>query len=105
MASAPLPTGTVTFLFTDIEGSTHALHQLGDAYADLLATYCSVLREVLSAERGQEFGTEGDALFYAFDDPAAAVSGALRAQLALAAQSWPGGVDVRVRIGLHTGEA
>src|SRR5688572_325057 len=100
-----LPTGAVTFLFTDIEGSTHALQQLGPAYADLLTTYTEVLSGAFAAAGGQGFGTEGDALFLLFSDPAAAVNAALDGQVVVAAQSWPGGTRVKVRMGVHTGEA
>jgi predicted ATPase/class 3 adenylate cyclase/Tfp pilus assembly protein PilF len=99
------PTGTVTFLFTDIEGSTHALQQLGDAYAQLLGLYTEVLCEAFTVAGGIEFGTEGDALFFAFHDAGSAVGAALEGQLALSEQRWPGGLDVRVRMGIHTGEA
>ena len=105
MAGAPLPTGRVTFVFTDIEGSTHALQQLGDAYGGLLSTYTEVLCAAFTSAGGVEFGTEGDALFFAFDDAGAAVDAALTGQLRLAEQAWPGGLAVRVRMGIHTGEA
>jgi predicted ATPase/class 3 adenylate cyclase/Tfp pilus assembly protein PilF len=105
MSPAPLPTGRVTFVFTDIEGSTHALHQLGDRYGDLLSTYTEVLCDTFTSAGGIEFGTEGDALFFAFEHASAAVEGALAGQLRLQEQRWPGGLSVRVRMGIHTGEA
>jgi predicted ATPase/class 3 adenylate cyclase len=93
-----LPTGTVTFLFTDIEGSTRLLHELGDRYADVLAEHRRLLRETVARHGGVEVDTQGDAFFVAFSratDAAAAASDAQRA--------FADGV-VRVRMGLHTGE-
>src|SRR3954464_956734 len=90
-----LPAGTVTFVFTDIEGSTRLLHELGDGYADALAEHRRVIREAFS--EGVEVDTQGDALFYAFADPRAAAGAAAAAQRALEAG------PVRVRMGLHTG--
>jgi predicted ATPase/class 3 adenylate cyclase len=95
---AELPTGTVTFLFTDIEGSTRLLHELGDAYADALAEHRRVLREVFARHGGVEVDTQGDAFFVAFDRAKDAVEAAGEAQQALERGA------VRVRIGLHTGE-
>lgn len=99
-----LPSGTVTFLFSDIEGSTELLKQLGDDFAKLLADHRRILRDSFGAHDGQEIDTQGDAFFYAFPRAHAAVAGAVQAQRALAAHEWPGGGPVRVRIGLHTGE-
>src|SRR5215218_7333541 len=93
-----LPSGTVTFLFTDIEGSTRLLHELGDAYADVLAEHRRVLREAFARHGGVEVDTQGDAFFYAFVRAGDAVSAAADAQQALDAK------PVRVRIGIHTGE-
>ena len=93
-----LPTGTVTFLFTDIEGSTRLLHALGpEAYADALAEHRRVLREVFAAHGGVEIDTQGDALFVAFPTAPAAATAARDGQEALAAG------PIRVRMGLHTG--
>ncbi|MEX0630487.1 MAG: adenylate/guanylate cyclase domain-containing protein [Chloroflexota bacterium] len=95
-----LPEGTVTFLFTDIEGSTALLKELGtDAYAAALAGHRRLVREAFAAAGGVEVDTQGDALFYAFPTAAGAVAGAAQAQEALNAGS------IRVRMGLHTGEA
>jgi predicted ATPase/class 3 adenylate cyclase len=99
-----LPTGTVTFLFTDIEGSTRLLQRLGDRYADLLSEHHRLLREAVEGAGGIPIGTEGDSLFAVFDNPAAAVGAAVEAQRALAGTAWPAGASVRVRMGLHTGE-
>src|SRR5215218_4187568 len=93
-----LPTGTVTFLFTDIEGSTRLLHELGERYADALAEHRRVLRDAFARHGGVEVDTQGDAFFVAFARATDAVAAARDAQAALA-----GGV-VRVRMGLHTGE-
>jgi predicted ATPase/class 3 adenylate cyclase len=102
--AAPLPTGTVTFLFTDIEGSTLLLRELGDGYADVLRDHGQIMRSALEREGGAEIGTEGDSFFAVFVSPAAAVRAVIEAQRALAAHSWPRGTEVRVRMGLHTGE-
>jgi predicted ATPase/class 3 adenylate cyclase len=93
-----LPVGTVTFLFTDIEGSTRLLQQLGDHYAGALSVHRELLRRAFQGNGGVEMGTEGDALFYAFSRATDAVAAALDGQTALE------GGKVRVRMGLHTGE-
>ncbi len=103
--SKALPGGTVTFLFTDIEGSTQLIHKLGDQYSQVLALQRQVLRSAFEQWRGSEVDTQGDAFFVAFTRASDAISAAAQAQESLAHQSWPGGVDVRVRMGLHTGEA
>ena len=106
MDPAPeLPTGTVTFLFTDIEGSTRLLQQLGDAYPDLLSRHHRLLRGAVEEAGGVAIGSEGDSLFAAFGSASAGLAAAVEAQRALAAEQWPGGASVRVRMGLHTGEA
>jgi len=97
-----LPSGTVSFLFTDIEGSTRLLQQLRDGYGEVLADHHRLLRAAFVS--GQEMGTEGDAFFVAFRTARDAVAAAAAAQRALAAHRWPGGADVRVRMGIHTGE-
>ena len=101
---ATLPGGTVTFLFTDIEGSTRLLQELGDAYGDVVRDHRQLLRESLGDKGGTEVDTQGDAFFYSFPRARDAVAGAVAAQRALAAHEWPGGSEVRVRMGLHTGE-
>jgi class 3 adenylate cyclase len=101
---ASLPGGTVTFLFTDIEGSTRLLQQLGDQYGDVVRDHRLLLREHLGATGGTEVDTQGDAFFYSFSRARDAVAGAVGAQRALANHSWPDGAEVRVRMGLHTGE-
>jgi predicted ATPase len=92
-----LPSGTVTFLFTDIEGSTRLLHELGDAYADALAEHRRLLREAFAAHGGVEVDTQGDAFFVAFSRASDALAAAAQAQQALDG-------PIKVRIGLHTGE-
>jgi class 3 adenylate cyclase len=99
-----LPSGTVTFLFSDIEGSTRLLEQLGDRYADVLRDHRRILRERLQAANGQEIDTQGDAFFFSFTRAKDAVTGAVAAQRALAAHEWPEGIEVKTRMGLHTGE-
>jgi predicted ATPase/class 3 adenylate cyclase len=99
-----LPTGTVTFLFTDIEGSTGLLQALGDRYAAVLDEHAAILRRALAEHGGVEVSTHGDAFFAVFTSPAAAVRAAVAAQRALAAHDWSPAPPVRVRIGVHTGE-
>src|SRR5690606_10915242 len=100
-----LPSGTVTFLFSDIEGSTSLLKRLGDErYADLLTVHRQLMREAFARHGGQEIDTQGDAFFFSFRRARGAVAAAVEAQRAHAATSWPDGVSVRLRIGLHTGE-
>src|SRR2546430_439242 len=101
---AELPTGTVTFLFTDIEGSTQLLRELGDGYASVWKQHQLIIREALAAAGGAEVGTEGDSFFAAFSSAPGAVRAAVAAQRGLAAHAWPAGYSVRVRMGLHTGD-
>jgi class 3 adenylate cyclase len=101
---ASLPGGTVTFLFTDIEGSTRLLQQLGDAYGGVIRDHRRLLREHLGDKGGTEVDTQGDAFFYSFTRARDAVAGAVAVQRALASHSWPDAAEVRVRMGLHTGE-
>ena len=99
-----LPTGTVTMLFTDIEGSTRLLSHLGPArYADVLSTQRRIIRSAVNAAGGYEMGTEGDSFFVVFPSAREAVGAALSAQRQLTASPWPDG-PARVRMGLHTGE-
>jgi predicted ATPase/class 3 adenylate cyclase len=101
---AGLPTGTVTFLFTDIEGSTRLLQEAGIAYATLLEEHRRLLRSAVVAHGGREVNVEGDSLFVAFPSAREAVAAAAEAQQALRAHRWPPGRRVRVRMGLHSGE-
>jgi predicted ATPase/class 3 adenylate cyclase/DNA-binding CsgD family transcriptional regulator len=99
-----LPTSTITLLFTDIEGSTRLLTRLGERYAGVLAEYRHLLRGVFEHWHGHEVDTQGDAFFVVFARATDAVTAAIAAQRALAAHAWPEGIEVRVRMGLHTGE-
>lgn len=100
-----LPSGTVTFVFSDIVGSTGLLKQLGDTeYATLLAVHRRLVRDIFAAHDGQEIDTQGDAFFYSFVRAREAVAAAIEVTRAHVKASWPGGVEVRVRLGLHTGE-
>src|SRR3954447_2783362 len=102
---AELPAGTVTFLFTDIEGSTRLLTRLRDRYADVLTEHHRLLRAAIAEHGGSEVATEGDAFFVAFSRASDAIAAAVKAQRALASRGWPEGGDPRVRMGVHTGEA
>jgi class 3 adenylate cyclase len=99
-----LPTGTVTFLFTDIEGSARLLRRLGERYAGVLEEHQHILRAIFEEAGGREIDTQGDAFFVAFSRAKDAATAALAAQNALAAHNWPDGEQVRVRMGLHTAE-
>jgi class 3 adenylate cyclase len=99
-----LPTGTVTLLFTDIEGSTRLLTRLGERYADVLAECRHLPRSAFEHWHGHEVDMQGDAFFVVFARATDAISAAIAAQRALAADVWPEGIEVRVRMGLHTGE-
>ena len=99
-----LPSGTVTFVFTDIEGSTELLKQLGDLYGELLAGHRRLVRTTFETMNGIEIDNQGDAFFFAFPRARDAVGAAVAAQRAHASTVWPGDSVVRVRMGLHTGE-
>jgi len=100
-----LPTGTVTFFFSDIEGSTRLIQQLGERYPEVLLAHHTLLRQAVTEHGGNELRTEGDSFFIVFGSALDACSGAAAAQKSLAEYPWPDGGQVRVRIGLHTGEA
>jgi predicted ATPase/class 3 adenylate cyclase len=99
-----LPAGTITMLFTDIEGSTALLSRLGERYAESLSAHRALMRAAISAWRGREMSTEGDSFYVVFGSAADAVSCAVSAQRTLAGHEWPGGLAVRVRMGMHSGE-
>ena len=112
----PLPPGTTgtnvsrtrsfTFLFTDIEGSTQLLSRLGaDRYATLLADHHRIVRDALSRHAGTERDTQGDAFFATFESPSACVNAAVAVQRSMGDHPWPAGEAVRVRMGIHVGEA
>jgi predicted ATPase/class 3 adenylate cyclase len=104
MHRAELPTGTVTFLFTDIEGSTRLLQELGDRYRDVQDRHTAILRQAIAEHDGVEVRTEGDSFFATFRTPSQALGAAVAAQRTLAAQELPHGGSLRVRMGMHTGE-
>ncbi|HYY65146.1 MAG TPA: AAA family ATPase, partial [Gaiellaceae bacterium] len=102
--ASSLPTGTVTFLFTDIEGSTQLLKRLGGRYGDLLAAHRRILRTAAQDRRGEEVDNQGDSFLFAFRRADEAAKTAIDAQRALATHEWPEASDVRVRMGIHTAE-
>ena len=99
-----LPTGTVTFLFTDIEGSTGLLQRIGARYAAVQDEHAAIVRRAVAEAGGVEVSTHGDAFFVAFPSPVGAVRAAVAAQQGLASHDWSPGPPVKVRMGLHTGE-
>ena len=99
------PEGTVTFLFTDVEGSTALLRRLRDRYADVLADHQRLLREAFERAGGNEVDSQGDSFFFCFRHARDAVQAAADGQRALLTHPWPDEGEVRVRIGIHTGEA
>lgn len=103
-APPTLPTGTVTFLFTDIEGSTRLLQTLGADAVRVFEEHAEIIRTAVAEEGGIVFGTEGDAFFAVFELAATAVTCAVAIQRRLASHSWPAAEPVKVRIGVHTGE-
>jgi class 3 adenylate cyclase len=100
-----LPSGAVTFLFSDIEGSTRLVKALRERYAQVLADHRRLVRAAIASHAGHEVDTQGDAFFVAFASAKQAVLCALAVQRALAGHQWPSGVSVRVRVGIHTGQA
>jgi predicted ATPase/class 3 adenylate cyclase/DNA-binding CsgD family transcriptional regulator len=104
LAMSVLPSGTVTFLFTDIEGSTRLLQSLGDAYTGVLADHHRLLRSAVTAHGGREIDSQGDAFFFVLPRARDALEAALEAQRSLHAHRWPEDVTLQIRIGLHTGE-
>ena len=94
------PEGTVTFLFTDIESSTQLLSQLGEKYAGVLVDQRSILRDVFSKWHGYEVDTQGDAFFVSFLRASEAIAAAVQAQRRIFNHAWPGGGELRVRMGL-----
>jgi class 3 adenylate cyclase len=98
-----LPKGAVTFLLTDIEGSTELLGRLDDRYAPLLADVRRLMRAAVRRSGGREVDARADEFFGVFEQAPAALEAALAIQRAMRASAWPDGVDVRVRIGVHRG--
>jgi DNA-binding NarL/FixJ family response regulator/class 3 adenylate cyclase len=105
MPTAELQGGTVTFVFTDIEGTTRLVKQLRGRYGDVLGEHRRIVRETFARHGGEEIDTQGDAFFYVFRRARAAAEAAAEAQRALRAHKWPEGAEVSVRIGMHTGES
>jgi len=103
-AVSQLPGGTVTFLFTDIEGSTSLLRQLGESYIQVLSEHHRLLGEIFERSGGRVVDTQGDAFFVAYSRARDAVSAAIEVQGALRAHQWPQGAQLWVRMGLHSGE-
>jgi class 3 adenylate cyclase len=99
-----LPVGTVTLLFSDIEGSTRLLHRLADDYAAVDTEHRRIMRESCTGAGGHEIDRQGDAFFFSFTRARDACTAAVTAQRALAKNDWPDGVELKVRMGLHTGE-
>ena len=99
-----LPTGVMTFLLADIEDSTGLVRRLGDRYGGLLADARRLLRTAIRAAGGREVDTRADEMFAVFKQAPAALDAALAVQRKVQARTWPDGLDVRIRIGLHTGE-
>ena len=99
------PTGTVTFLFTDIEGSTRLLHRLGDDYRRIVERHAEIIRGAITKGGGTEVSTEGDAFFAVFPTAPGAVRATVEMQRGLAIEPWPDDAPIRIRIGLHTGAA
>ena len=99
-----LPTGTVTFVFTDIQGSTRLLQELGEGYRAVQAEHDDIMRTAITEESGIVVRTEGDSFFAVFRTPAQAVRAAVSAQRAIHDHNWPDGVELAVRMGIHTGE-
>ena len=99
-----LPTGTVTFLFTDIEGSTRLLQELGDGYSALQDDHAAIMRTAIAHGDGVEVRTEGDSFFAVFGTSSGAIGAAVHAQRAMAAHDWPPGHALKVRMGMHVGD-
>jgi class 3 adenylate cyclase/catechol 2,3-dioxygenase-like lactoylglutathione lyase family enzyme len=100
-----LPAGTVTFLFSDVEGSTLLARELGERYAEALDTHAGLVRAAVAEQGGHEIDMQGDSFFFAFPRARDAVLAAAAVQRAVAEHMWPECAEFRVRIGLHTGEA
>ncbi|MBA2570628.1 MAG: adenylate/guanylate cyclase domain-containing protein, partial [Chloroflexi bacterium] len=103
--AADLPSGRLVFFFSDVEGSTRLLTDLGDRFPPLLGEHQRLVRASLADHGGIEISTEGDSFFAVFRSPVDAVAAAADSQRGLAAHAWPRGHEFRVRIGLHVGQA
>src|SRR5688500_5115009 len=98
-----MPGGGLTFVFTDIEGSTHLVRELASSYSLALRIHRRILQSCADARRGSEVGTEGDAVFFVFPDPLDALEAAVEAQIKIDNYAWPDDLALRVRMGIHTG--
>src|SRR5918911_2304305 len=98
-----LPSGTVTLLLTDIEGSTRLLHVAPDAYPRLVSEHRTIIRDASEGHGGRQVDAQGDSLLLVFEGARDAVAAAVDAQRRLAAHAWPDGAELRVRMGLHSG--
>ena len=105
MQRGDLPSGTITFLFTDIEGSTRLLRKSPDGFKALLERHRVLVRTAISRHGGVEVGTEGDSFFCVFTTAPDALAAAIDIQRSLGGEQWPEGLAVKVRIGVHTGVA
>jgi class 3 adenylate cyclase/DNA-binding SARP family transcriptional activator/WD40 repeat protein len=103
--TGPLPAGTVTFCFTDIEGSTGLLRRLGHRYGEVLERHRQLLRRAIGDHGGAEIHADGDGMLFAFGSASSAIAACVAGQRALSDERWPDGISVLVRMGLHTGEA
>jgi DNA-binding SARP family transcriptional activator len=99
-----LPVGTVTFVFTDIEGSTRLVKTLRERWGDVLGAHRALVREMFARHGGHEVDTQGDAFFFSFSEARDAVAATVAAQSAIDAKEWPEGLRVRARMGVHTGQ-
>jgi class 3 adenylate cyclase len=99
-----LPHGTVTLVFTDVEGSTQLVHRLDQRYEQVLADHRRLLHEAVAAAEGHVVDRRGDEFFMVFHDARSAAEAIMAAQRAFAEHTWPDGVELRVRVGMHTGE-
>jgi len=104
IAIGELPSGFLTLMFADVEGSTRLLHDIGDDYGRLLQRLRRMIRRVVVRSGGYPVDLRADEAFAAFEDPVGAIGGAVELQRAILEATWPGGVAVRMRIGLHSGE-
>jgi YVTN family beta-propeller protein len=102
---ADFPSGAVTFLFTDIEGSTRLVKQLRERYGEVVAEHQRLLRDAFVNHRGHEVDTQGDSFFVVFSSARDAVLAAVEGQRALRSHTWPEGTELKVRMGIHTGQA
>jgi class 3 adenylate cyclase/CheY-like chemotaxis protein len=100
-----LPTGTVTFLFTDLEASTQLAHRLGDRWQEVLVEHRRLVRAAVAEAPGREIDSRGDELFIAFEDAGAGAAAAIEAQRAICDHPWPKSAQLRIRMGMHTGKA